>query len=211
MEILAVITLISLIFYVGATLMSNNSREELEKVVVSIQKGVRLANDESVIRNLTVRIKLAMDKVPQTLALEYTTQTELLLDNPNEEENSSYGGLLSEQKEQQEKRQKEIDQSFLVNEDFKKNVGEIPESIVLFAAKTAGQDKVTFQKNFYFYFYPNGIRDKTEIYLASIDEFARIQIDAVRDKIDVEYRQNPYGLDDVQNIQKYLQDWSNEK
>ena len=72
MEILAVISLISIIFYVGSSMLRSSSRDELEQVVNSIQRGVRFANDESVIRNFTVRLKLIMDKMPQELALEYT-------------------------------------------------------------------------------------------------------------------------------------------
>ncbi|MDH4467248.1 MAG: prepilin-type N-terminal cleavage/methylation domain-containing protein [Bacteriovoracaceae bacterium] len=207
MEILAVISLISIIFYVGATMMRNNSRDEIEQVVNTIQRGVRFANDEAVIRNFTVRLKISMDKGPQVLALEYTTQTDLLINDPTKEDDN----LVIEDKETILKRQKEINQSFLVNEDFKKNVEPIPESVIIFAAKTADQNKLSFQQEFNLYFYPSGIRDQGQIYLANIEEFALISIDAVRDKIDVEYRKNPYGLDDVQSIRNYLQDWSKEK
>jgi prepilin-type N-terminal cleavage/methylation domain-containing protein len=207
MEILAVISLISIIFYVGATMMRNNSRDEIEQVVNSIQRGVRFANDESVIRNYTVRLKISMDKNPQVLALEYTTQTELLIEDPTNEDDN----LAQEDKQTKLKRQKEINQSFLVNEDFKKNVEPIPESVIIFAAKTADQNKLSFQQEFHLYFYPSGIRDQGQIFLANIEEFALISIDAVRDKIDVEYRKNPYGLDDVQSIRNYLQNWSKEK
>ena len=207
MEILAVISLISIIFYVGATMMRNNSRDEIEQVVNSIQRGVRFANDEAVIRNFTVRLKISMDKTPQALALEYTTETDLLIDDPTKEDDN----LVVEDKQTILKRQKEVNQSFLVNEDFKKNVEPIPESVVILAAKTADQNQLSFQQEFYLYFYPSGIRDQGQIFLGNIEEFALISIDAVRDKIDVEYRKNPYGLDDVQSIRNYLQNWAKEK
>jgi len=207
MEILAVISLISIIFYVGSSMLRSSSRDELEQVVNTIQRGVRFANDESVIRNFTVRLKIQMDKTPQELALEYSSESEILIDDPNQEEDYSF----IEDKKSKEKRAQEINQSFLVNDDFKKNVEDIPESVVLMAAKTAEQDKLTFQQDFYIYFYPSGIRDQGIIFLGNMEEFVMISIDAVRDKIDVEYRKNPYGLDDVQNIRSYLQDWSKEK
>jgi prepilin-type N-terminal cleavage/methylation domain-containing protein len=206
-EILAVIFLISLIFYVGASMLRSSSREETEQVINSIQRGVRFANDESVIRNYTVRLKILMDKSPQELALEYSTNSEILVDDPSKQEEY----LDLEEKKRKKKQAEELNQSFLVNDEFKKNVEEIPESVIIFGAKTADQENVSFQEEFHLYFYPSGIRDQGIIFLGSIDEIAKITIDAVRDKFDVEYRKNPYGLDDVQNIRSFIQEWSKEK
>jgi prepilin-type N-terminal cleavage/methylation domain-containing protein len=184
LEVLVALTIVALIFISVPTSVQNN-RKALETALDDIDRAVRTATNEAVLRNTVTRLTIEIDKAPIEYYVEYSTNADFLLADPEKQKEVQ----TLDEKSEEAKKKKAVNSSFSKIAEFENIKREIPDFIVIIGSYTGESTKMQKEGKASMYFYPSGERDGALIFFTSEEEIAALEIMPFQNKTKVYYEQ----------------------
>jgi prepilin-type N-terminal cleavage/methylation domain-containing protein len=174
-EILVALLLVVGLFTLIPTSTSDEQHSNLETSLFDIERAVRFAANEAILRNSIVRISMDLDKTPPSYTIEFSTTGGLVLPEVTEDINK----LSLREQEELQKKQKNLDSQFSSIDEFSEEGAKtFPRFITVLGYANTIKDDITLAGVAHIYFYPTGERDASLIFLSSEEEFASLSIPA---------------------------------
>lgn len=204
LEILIVVALIA-VMYASIPSIGGSSREQLQEAIDKIERGVRFAQNESVLRNTIIRLKLNLTgEETQSYSIDYGPSDTLPLPDLKD-----LSDLTIKQREAQKKIVANVDRQFNPIPEMEDQDLDFPPNIIVQGVGLSGQNFIHTEDSYSLYFYPTGEKDSAIIFLSSIKELATIAIEAFTPEPYVDYHY--LESDDVdlleREIKKYYEEW----
>lgn len=199
-EILVALALMAAIFSLVST--SSDNRGELEESILHFDRAVKVASNESILRNTVTRIFIDFEEVSE--ATEEPTVTYSVQFGPTggmtlpKAEDLSKIGLNDLEK--YEKRQKKFNSKFNTVPDFEKRV--LPPQIKFQGIASSYIKDIQSEGKISIYFYPTGERDDAIIFLSSFNELAYLKVQAFTEQTILKYV--PLSQSELDNPQDSL-------
>lgn len=199
-EVLVAIALMATVFTLVTS--TSDSRGELEESILHFDRAVKVASNESILRNTVTRIFIDFEAVDEeseettvTYSVQFGPSGGLVL--PKAEDLSKIG--LNDL-EKYEERQKKFNSKFNTVADFEKRV--LPEDIKFQGVASSYIKDIQTEGKLSIYFYPTGERDDAVIFLTSNNELAYLKIQAFSDQTILKYA--PLSKSELDNPQDSL-------
>jgi prepilin-type N-terminal cleavage/methylation domain-containing protein len=209
MEVMIALLLISIIFISIPSTNPITLRAKLEETIDNLDRAVRFAQNESILRNAITRIRINFAEEPVKFAVEYSTKANLTLPTPNVEENK----LSIKEREELAKQQNKINSQFSKVDEFMDKEQEVPEDVAILGIGTSAREKLIDEGTAAIYFYPTGEKDAAVIFITTEEEIAALKIPAFRDDTKVDYKifseQELENLEDSQenSMDEMFEEW----
>lgn len=158
------------------------NREDLENSVVDIERAVRFAVNESILRNAIVRIAFNITEEKTTYAVEYGSGANLILPEVIDESKLSIKARKAREKEV-----KNLDSQFNRVDEFSDKEKVLPEGISITGIGSSYLNKIKYDGTIAIYFYPTGEKDSALIFFSSEDELITLDIPPFEDTTNKEY------------------------
>ena len=171
LEILVALVLAAMIFLAVPTSDSTQKHRDIQAVVADLDRTIRFASNESVLRNAVVRIRISLDKDPIEYTVEYGPQGNLPLPEPTEKTGLS----LAEEKIEKDKRAN-LDRQFTKVEEFEDIKNEVRPSVSILGLASTSQKKIMRTGEAVLNFYPTGEKDGGLIFFSTDEEFAYLEV-----------------------------------
>lgn len=199
-EILVALLLISLMFTLIPSSEDSRRHQDLQRAVDDIDRAVRFAMNEAVLRNSIVRISVDMDKDPPEYVVEYGPKGDLVIPQAQEDKSLS----LDEEKKLKAEQGK-LDSQFNKVEEFAEVSREFSVEVQFLGVATAWSKKLQKTGKTAAYFYPTGERDGALFFLGTQDELGVLEILPFQDKTGAYYYPFPKveGDDAVAKVQEF--------
>ncbi len=136
-EILVALVLSAMIFLAIPSSDQVQNHRDLKSAVDDLDRSIRFAGNEAVLRNSVVRLRLSLEKVPIEYAVEYGPAGNLPLPDMPVKASQS----LEEQKADNEKRAA-LDRQFTKVEEFEDIKHKISESVTILGMASTSQKKL---------------------------------------------------------------------
>lgn len=170
-EILVALLLASLVLVSFFSGDSTQVHRDLQMAVSDIERSLRFASNEAVLRNSIVRLTLDLEKEPVEYLVEYGPAGNMPLpDMPDKTYKS-----LDEEKADQEKLAN-LDKQFNKVEEFEDIRHEISPNVSIIGVATTFQKKIITTGNASIYFYPTGEKDGALIFFGTDEEIAYLEV-----------------------------------
>ncbi len=197
-EVMIALLLIAIIF-IGIPNSNNASdRSKLENAIDDIDRAIRFAQNESILRNTIVRVKIDMNSEPVKYTVEAGPKGDFVLKKYIDTENLS----LKDKKIQDEK-QKKSDGQFNAVSEFQDAARQFSEVVKIIGFGSSYTEKFIQNGEIYIYIYPSGQRDGAIIVFATDKEVAGLEVMAFTQETKVNYIEvnmefSTQSLEDVQ-------------
>jgi prepilin-type N-terminal cleavage/methylation domain-containing protein len=182
-EILVALMLAALVFLAIPTGDSTSQHRKIKSTLDNLERSIRFATNESVLRNTVVRLRITLDKSPIEYTVEFGPAGNLPLPERIENKNQL---SLAEQKAENDK-QTSLNQQFTKVEEFEDIKQEISEEIVLLGVASTSQKELITSGDANIYFYPTGEKDGALIFLATEQEMAYLEIEPFINEFNQEF------------------------
>ena len=208
LEVLVALLVVSLVFFFATSSDSSLEHKKLQDTVNDIDRAVRFAANEAVLRNTITRLRFNFEEEPLKYLVEYGPKGNLVLPDTGEESKMSV-----KESEQKEKQKKMLDGQFTQVEEFAEITRQIPDVVTILGIGSQYRKKLLNSEKISLYFYPSGERDEAIIFFATKSEIAVLEIEAFNLKTKANYIVNPQGqegrLEDYQEarIEEYFKEW----
>ena len=170
-EILVALVLAALIFLAVPTSDTAQKHRNLKTAVEDIDRSVRFAANEAILRNTVVRLRISLDKNPPEFTVEYGPAGNLPL--PDMPEKSSLS--LAEEKAIKDK-SSAIDRQFTKVEEFEEIKQAINQDVQLPGVALSTKKGIQTDGEANIYFYPTGEKDGAIVFFATDEEFAYLEV-----------------------------------
>ena len=170
-EILVALILASLVFLAVPTGDDTQKHRDLQSAVSDMERSMRFASNEAVLRNTVVRLRISMDKEPVEYNVEYGPPGNLPLPDMPEKPNNS----LAEDKAEQTKIAN-LNKQFTKVEEFEDIRHELSEDVSVIGIATSFQKKILIENDGSIYFYPSGEKDAALVFLSTDEEIAYLEV-----------------------------------
>ncbi len=170
-EILVALLLASLILLAIPSGDSAQKHRELKSAIDDIDRSIRFAANEAVLRNTVVRLRISLEKEPMEYTVEYGPAGNLPLPEVTEKTSLS----LAEEKAEKEKAQS-LDRQFTKVEEFEEIKHEIHPDVSILGIASSSQKKLLTQGEASIYFYPTGEKDAALFFMSTSEEMAYLEI-----------------------------------
>lgn len=170
-EILVALVLAALIFLAVPSSEHVQRHRDLQTAVDDLDRSVRFAGNEAVLRNTVVRLRISLDKSPIEYTVEYGPAGNLPLPEMTEKQSMS----LEEEKKETEKRAA-LDRQFTKVEEFEDIKHEISPDVTVLGLASTSQKKLMKEGEATLYFYPTGEKDGGLIIFSTVEEIAYLEI-----------------------------------
>ena len=170
-EILVALVLAAMMFMVIPSSDHVQKHRDLQTAVDDLDRSVRFASNEAVLRNTVVRLRISLDKAPTEYTVEYGPAGNLPLPDMPEKASKS----LQEIKAENEKRTS-IDRQFTKVEEFEDIKHEISYDVTILGVASSSQKALVTQGEAVLYFFPTGEKDAGLIIFSTTDEIAYLEI-----------------------------------
>ena len=170
-EILVALVLAALIFLAIPSSDHVQKHRDLKTAVDDLDRSVRFASNESVLRNTVVRLRISLDKSPIEYTVEYGPAGNLPLPDMPEKLSKS----LEEEKADLEKRAS-LDRQFTKVEEFEDIKHDISDYVTILGMASSSQNALMKDGEAVLYFYPTGEKDAGLIIFSTTDEIAYLEI-----------------------------------
>lgn len=181
-EILVALTLISLIVVSAAQYLIRDDKDTLGEAVTSLEQALRFSQNESILRNSVVRLKIEPDKNPIEYAVEFGPADAFVLPEFNkvlpDEANLSLKDL-----EKREALIAGISKKFHRVKEFQDENKELDAKVRILGAATTSRPSFVSDIEVDFYVYPNGEKDGGIIILSTGKEMALIEIEPMVNEV----------------------------
>lgn len=188
-EILVALALVAIVFTI-VPIVTSDDRGKLESAILDFDRAVKVASNESILRNTVTRILIDLE--PETedssnnIVAKYSVQFGpaggIIL--PPAEDLSK---LSQHDIEELNKKQSSFHSKFNSVEDFKEK--NLPEGIEFLGMSTSYQKEIQKEGKLSIYFYPTGEKDDALIFLASNDEISYLEINSFSEETILKYEQ----------------------
>ncbi len=166
--------------------------QKLDDTLTDLEKAIRFAHDEAVIRNSIVRINFLMDRNPQEYTIEYGPNDNFVLPSSLTEEDEDQ--VKSVRDEEEKKKELEVfEKKFNKVREFSESNIELQEIVRIIGIGSELNKQLTSSGNAAIYVYPTGERDGAMIFLGTSEEVVAIKIPPFGGDLSREY----ITLDDV--------------
>lgn len=170
-EVLVALILVSMMFLAIPSGDGTQKHRDLQSAVDDIDRSIRFASNESVLRNTVVRLSIAMDKLPVQYNVEYGPPGNMPLPDMQERTAPS----LEDIKADKEKLSK-LDQAFTKVEEFAEILHEISDDVSILGVGSTSMKKLFLEDTAYIYFYPTGEKDGAIIFFSTDQELAYLEV-----------------------------------
>jgi prepilin-type N-terminal cleavage/methylation domain-containing protein len=170
-EILVALVLAALIFLAVPSNDSVQKHRDLKTAVEDLDRSVRFAGNEAVLRNTVVRLRISLDKSPVEYTVEYGPAGNLPLPDMPEKTSQS----LAEAKVEEERRAA-LDRQFTKVEEFEDIKHKISEDVTILGMASTSQKRLMKEGEATLYFYPTGEKDGGLIIFSTTEELAYLEI-----------------------------------
>lgn len=170
-EILVSLVLVAMIFLAIPSSDNVQKHRDLKSAVDDLDRSVRFAGNEAVLRNSVVRLRLSLDKTPIEYTVEYGPAGNLPLPDMPEKASKS----LEEEKVEKDKRAA-LDRQFTKVAEFEDIKHEISEDVTILGMASTSQKKLMKDGEATLYFYPTGEKDGGLIIFSTTDEIAYLEV-----------------------------------
>lgn len=170
-EILVALVLAGLVFLAIPTGDNAQAHRDLQSAVADIERAIRFASNESILRNTVVRLRISMDKEPIEYNVEYGPPGNMPLPDMPEKTSRS----LDEEKSDAEKIAN-LNKQFTKVEEFEDIQHEISQDVQIIGIATSFQKKIISDTDASMYFYSTGEKDAALIFFATEEEIAYIEV-----------------------------------
>lgn len=181
-EVLIAITLVAVITAVAVNGTSFNDREDLEESIFEIDRAVRYAANEAIMRNAIVRMRFNFDTEPIEYVIEYGQSSQMVLPEMVDLEK-----LSIQDREEEAKKQKKLDGKFSNTSYFENGPRKFRENVGIYGVGTSYLDDVITVGNASIYFYPSGEKDSAIVFLYTEDELVSIKVPPFEERIYDDY------------------------
>lgn len=197
-EILVALVLAALIFLAVPDSDNVQRHRDLQTAVEDLDRSVRFASNEAVLRNTVVRLRISLDKSPVEYTVEYGPAGNLPLPEMPEKASKS----LSEEKAESEKRAA-LDRQFNKVEEFEDIKHEISPDVTILGVASTSQNDLMTEGEANIYFYPTGEKDGGLIIFSTIEEIASLEIAPFLSETNTVFE--PLKLSGVAKVEDILQ------
>ncbi len=171
-EILVALVLAALIFLAVPSSENVQKHRDLQTAIEDLDRSVRFAGNEAVLRNSVVRLRISLDKSPVEYTVEYGPAGNLPLpDMPESKRNQS----LEEIKAENDQRTA-LDRQFNKVEEFEDIKHEISPNVSILGVASTSSKQLMKEGEATLYFYPTGEKDGGLIVFSTIEEIAYLEI-----------------------------------
>lgn len=170
-EILVALTLAALVLLALPTGDTTAKHRDLQTAVSDVERAMRFASNESVLRNTIVRLRISLEKEPIEYNVEYGPPGNMPLPDMPEKTSKS----LDEEKADQEK-VANLNKQFTKVEEFDEIKHEISEDVKINGVATSFQKKILSEGEATLYFYPTGEKDAALIFFSTDEEVAWLEV-----------------------------------
>lgn len=182
LELMVALMLIGTVFLLFPSDTSDGLHAKLEKSLSAIQRAIRFAANESIVRNSVVRLTFKYDENPVQYVVETTEGSEVPRLAPVD-----LGKLSMQERELYIKAQQAYDRQYVAIAEFEDQVKELPEDVILLGVGTQYSNRLVSDSNVSIYFYPTGEKDSALIVLGTEDEIATLDIPSFEMETDRQY------------------------
>lgn len=163
--------LAALIFIAVPRSDSTQKHRDLQTSINDIDRAVRFASNEAVLRNTVVRLRLNLDEQPIAYVVEYGPAGNLPLPEFTEKASMS----LDEEKAFLD-RKAALNRQFTKVEEFEDIKHAIPETITILGVASTSQKSLFKEGDANIYFYPTGEKDGALLFFTSGEEIAYLEV-----------------------------------
>jgi prepilin-type N-terminal cleavage/methylation domain-containing protein len=197
-EILVALVLAALIFLVIPTSDNVQKHRDLQTALDDLDRSVRFAGNEAVLRNSVVRLKISLDKKPVEYTVEFGPTGNFPLPDLTEKTSMS----LQEEKVEQEKKAN-LNKQFNKVDEFEDIKHKFSENVEVLGMATTTSKNLIKEGEAYLYFYPTGEKDGGIIILSTIEEIAYIEIAPFLSETNLVFK--PLNTSSVAKLEDILQ------
>ncbi len=176
-EILVGLALVSFIYLALPSSEENISRRKLQSTIDSFDRATRFANNEAILRNTIVRLRLMLDTEPIEYAVEYGPTEKFQL--PKYEDISK---LSLKEQERYADIVKNVNQQFHKVTEFKSFNKAIEDEVRILGVSSSLYPDLQLGAEASIYFYPSGERDSALIICNHDEEIATLEIQPFTEK-----------------------------
>jgi prepilin-type N-terminal cleavage/methylation domain-containing protein len=170
-EILVALILAALVFVALPTGDDAQKHRDLQSAVSDIERSIRFASNESILRNTVVRLRISMDKDPIEYNVEYGPPGNMPLPDMTSENAKS----LAEEKADQDKIAS-LNKQFTKVVEFEEIKHEISPNVAIIGLATSFQKKIITDNDASIYFYPTGEKDAALLFFSTDEEIAYLDV-----------------------------------
>lgn len=166
------LVLAALIFIAVPRSDSTQKHRDLQTSLNDIDRAVRFASNEAVLRNTVVRLRINLDEQPIAYVVEYGPQGNLPLPDLPDKASMS----LDEEKALLDKKAA-LNRQFTKVAEFEDIKHSIPETITILGVASTSQKKLIKEGEANIYFFPTGEKDGGLLFFTSGEEIAYLVIE----------------------------------
>lgn len=181
-EILTALFLVSMILLAIPMAVNSSNREKLEEAIDTLDRAVRFATNESVLKNAMVRLRIDLEKSPVEYCVEVAPNGNLAL--PKDEDTSR---MSIKELEREKEKQEKLNAKFSKVQEFKDTTKGFPENVTILGIAYTDNEKIKNEGNLNIYFYPSGERDGAIILMATEEEVAGLDVMPFQDRTNVRF------------------------
>lgn len=170
-EVLVALVLVSLVFLTIPSSDTTSKHRSLKSAIDDIDRSIRFASNESVLRNTVVRLGIDLDKTPVEYSVEYGPPGNMPLPDMPEKTVMS----LAEEKADKEKLAK-LDKQFTKVEEFAEIKHEINQDVTIQALGSTSMKRLVTDGIAYVYFYPTGEKDGAILFFSTDEELGMLEV-----------------------------------
>lgn len=166
--------------------------QKLDDALSELEKAVRFAQDEAVIRNSIIRVHFFLDRSPQEYTVEYGPNDNFVLPSLLTEEDEDQ--VKSVREEDEKKKELEVfEKKFNKVREFSEKNIELSELIKVIGVGSELNKQLSSAGNAAIYFYPTGERDGSIVFIGTSEEVVALKMLPFSQDVTREY----VTLDDV--------------
>jgi prepilin-type N-terminal cleavage/methylation domain-containing protein len=170
-EILVALVLAALIFLAIPSSDNVQKHRDLQSALDDLDRSVRFASNEAVLRNSVVRLRISLDKKPTEYTVEFGPSGNFPLPDLSEKTSRS----LQEEKMEKEKKD-QLNKQFNKVDEFEDIKHKFSEDVEVLGIASTSSKNLTKEGEANLYFYPTGEKDGGLIILSTSEELAYIEI-----------------------------------
>jgi prepilin-type N-terminal cleavage/methylation domain-containing protein len=202
LEILVALLLAALIFVAIPSSENSRRHQDLQTAIDDVDRSVRFAASEAVLRNTVVRLRIDLEKSPTEYFVEYGPSENLILPAMQDETEKDLKEI-----EEEKKQLAKLDSQFTKVEEFEDITREFPGEVTFMGAMTTFQKKLIREQPVSIYFYPTGERDGALLFFSTQDELATLEILPFQERTEDDYypAPPPQEGEDVGKVDDFLE------
>jgi hypothetical protein len=193
------ILLAALVFIAIPSGDSAEKHRALVGAVDDMDRSIRFAGNESILRNTVVRLRISLDKNPIEYTVEYGPAGNLPLPDMSEPEKNL---SLDEEKARLEK-SATLDRQFTTVPEFEEIKRELDDDVTILAVASTTQKNLIQKNSAFIYFYPTGEKDGALIFLSTVEELAYLEVSPFLQETNATY--DPLKTNGVAKVEDIIQ------